>query len=304
MNLTLEQLRVTVAVAEASSFSGAARLLQLTQPAVTRTVRSVEAVAGSRLFTRTTRSVELTADGIEFIAVAERIVAGFDDGLRRYAAYQRAETGSLRVSALASLAEGVLPPIVAEFLEARPRVEVRIVTGTAPQVIELLRAGQVDIALSEAVHHDGDFQVTPLGADRMHAVVPTTHPLAGKKQLTWDELNPYAFVALDPETSVRALSDAGFQRSGGAPRIAITVDSIGAAAALVAQGLGISAFPESARALAFANGLEFIALGGPIIERNLAIVASSSPAPSALSRAFADTVVAAWASRAEESSES
>lgn len=298
MNVTLDQLRVTLAVAQASSFSEAARTLHLTQPAVTRAIRTVEGAVGSRLFTRTTRRVELTTEGVEFVSVAARIVREYDDGIRRFGAYQRAESGSITIAALTSLAEGVLPPIVAAFLRPRPQVEVRLVTGTAPDVMERLRAGEADIAVSEAAEHGEDVQSAPLGADRLHAVVPAAHPLFGRSRITWEELSGHDVVALEEGTSVRKLSDAGFRRAGVEPRIAVTADSIGAASALVAQGLGVSAFPESARLLPATTGLEFIELGDPVVKRDLAIITSRAPAPSALARAFVEVAVAAATSPA------
>ncbi|MBN9193872.1 LysR family transcriptional regulator [Microbacterium sp.] len=301
MNVTLDQLRVTLAVAQTSSFSDAARTLHLTQPAVTRAIRTVEGVVGCPLFTRTTRRVELTTEGGEFVAVAARIVREYDDGLRRFDAYQKAERGSLTIAALTSLAEGVLPPIIAAFLAPRPHAEVRLVTGTAPDVMEQLRAGDADIVVSEAVEHGEDVQSAPLGPDPLHAVVPTSHPLSGRSRITWAELSGHDVVALGEGTSVRRLSDSGFLRAGVEPRIAVTADSIGAASALVAQGLGVSAFPESARLLPASTGLEFIELGDPGMKRDLAIITSRAPAPSALARAFVEVAVTAAGARVADS---
>src|ERR1700761_2218973 len=123
MNPTLDQLRVICAVARTSSFSEAARELMLTQPAITRSVRNVESALGLRLFARTTRRVELTDDGIEFVAVANGILDGYENGLNRFRAWRRAEMGNLSVLALPSLAAGVVAPIIATFVAQRPRVE-------------------------------------------------------------------------------------------------------------------------------------------------------------------------------------
>lgn len=289
MNLTIDQLRVTVAVARAASFSEAARELRLSQPAVTRTVRAVESVVGTELFSRTTRHVQATIEGEQFVRVAEEIVSGFDEGLNRFASYLRAESGILTVVALPSLATTTLPPIITRFCENRPDVKVNLVTARAVDALQLLRSGEVDIAITEHLANDDTVNSRPLGPDPMLAAVPAGHPLAHREEVTWAELAEAPFVGLTDSTSVRRLTDQGFAPL--TPTAAITVDAIGAAAALVAQGFGVSAFPQSTLPLAVGYAIVYIPLISPVVTRRLAVMTARTPRPSTLAQVFTREVL-------------
>ncbi|WP_426516074.1 LysR family transcriptional regulator [Diaminobutyricibacter sp. McL0618] len=291
MNVTIEQLRVISAVAQSSSFSEAARSLRLTQPAVSRTVQIVEALVGAPLFSRTTRLVELTADGAEFVSVATGIIAEYDAGMGRFGAYQRAESGLLTVAALPVLASGLLGPAVAAFLKPRPAVQFRLVTGSAKEVMDRLSTGGADVAITELPTSSTGLSVTPLGPDPMCAVVAATHPLAKESSIRWEELAAHAFIQLSEGTSVRRLTDQGFAAAVAYPRSAITVDATTAALALMSEDVGITALPRSTQSLTGAREIRFIPLEGPAIHRELAAVSPVSPTPSALAATFIATLL-------------
>jgi len=295
MNLSIEQLRVVCAVARTASFSEAARDLRLTQPAVSRTIQTVESAVGAPLFSRTTRVVELTSDGREFLSVASAIIAEFDAGMGRFAAFRRADRGLLTVAALPVLASGMLAPVVAAFLGARPEVQLRLVTGSAREVLDRLHTGDADLAVTELPSDTDGLDVTSLGNDPMCAVVPTNHPLARAATVRWQDLVDDDFIELSEGTSVRRLTDEGFRTVTGRPRSTLTVDATVTAVAMVSHGLGVTAFPRSTQSLATVNDLTFLPLEGPAVSRELAVMAPMAPAPSALARRFTATVLSSRA---------
>lgn len=293
MNTTIDQLRVIVSVAHFASFSEAARELQLTQPSVSRTVQTVESTVGTSLFTRSTRRVNLTADGIEFISVAEEILDAYDAGLLRFTAFQRADRGLMTVAALPVLAGGGLAPIVADFLFRHPNVQVQLVTGSAKRVLQLLHTGGADVAVTELPAEAMGLVATPLGKDPLRAAVRADHPLAEEERVDWMALSAEHFIQFSEGTSVRRLTDEGFARAGVRPQSSITADATVTAIAMLAQGFGVTALPESSRPLVASADLRFIPLGAPEITRDLAILAPESPAPSTLARFFIQAVVGA-----------
>ncbi|MFE4951074.1 LysR substrate-binding domain-containing protein [Leifsonia sp. NPDC056665] len=293
MNLTIEQLRVFAAVAAASSFSDAAQALRLTQPAVSRTIQSVEGVVGTSLFSRTTRKVELTADGTEFLSVAAAIIEEFESSLGRFDAFMQSSRGTLTVAALPVLASGLLASIVSDFLAPRPQVQLHITTGSAQQVLERLRRGEADVAITEITPDSTGLQITPLGSDPMCVVVPRDHPLAESESARWKDLLRYDFITLAAGTSVRRLTDEGFSTTHAAPKSVVVVDATMTAVAMMSRGLGITAFPLSTRSFAAAESFTFIPLRDPTVSRELAVLWAASPAPSALARTFTESVLAA-----------
>jgi LysR family carnitine catabolism transcriptional activator len=294
MNPTIDQLRVICAVARVSSFSDAARELMLTQPAITRTVRSVESGLGVSLFFRTTRRVEVTAEGSEFVAVASDILMSLDEGLKRFEAWRRAEAGTITALALPSLAAGVLAPIVSGFMRDRPGVRLDLLSANAEDILRRLRAGDAQLAITEDPGDRADLDAAPLARDPVFAVVSAAHPLADSSSATWGQLAGYPFIQLSEGTSVRRLTDAGFAAAGARPSAPLSADTIGTVSALIAQGLGVSAFPSSARPLVTNPHIRFVKLDAPAISRSLAVVTVRAPRPMPLVRELRTAIIATW----------
>src|SRR5215831_9405213 len=128
-DLSARQLHAVLAVAEYRSFIAAAAFLQTSQPALTRAIKRVEDVLGVRLFERTTRRVEVTGAGREFIAVAERMLNDLAISVRSMREIGEAARGQVIISSIMSVASGVLPRIVAGFRKMRPGVELSVREG-------------------------------------------------------------------------------------------------------------------------------------------------------------------------------
>src|SRR5262249_35510181 len=128
-DLSSRELQAVCAIAEEGSLLAASIALDLSQPALTRTLQRVEAAIGVELVQRTTRKVEITPAGLEFVALANRILADLRisfEGMREIADEQR---GQVIVSAVMSVAFAHLPLVVARYRESRPRIEIQVREG-------------------------------------------------------------------------------------------------------------------------------------------------------------------------------
>jgi len=292
MDLTIQQLRVVLAVYEAGSFTAAAEALLQAQSSLSRTVLEVERRLGVALFERTTRRLEPTAEGVEFLRIASRTVAAFDANLRHFAGFLDGQRGRVRVATLPSLAAILLPSIVSAYQREHPGVELSIEDALAAEVLDRVRTGLVDFAVTvvsgEAVD---DLHVTPVATDRFCVVFPPDHPFAKKKVVSWSDLAREAFIAFDRTTSIRQHLDRAFAESGAVPHNAIEARNISAVAGLVAAGLGVSAVPGLVLPLVEFAGLRYRPLGDPRTERRIAIVRVPhrplSPAATAFREAIA-----------------
>src|SRR5258706_562392 len=140
MNISTRQLRAFLALAEQRSFTRAAVLTHLSQPAFSALIRALEDALGQRLFDRSTRHVELTSEGREFEGSARRVLAEFDGamaGARDYAARRR---GRVSIALLPSLAAGWLPGVLAEFRAAYPGIELEVTDVLSEACIEHVRS--------------------------------------------------------------------------------------------------------------------------------------------------------------------
>lgn len=221
-DLTLQQLRVVVAVHDAGSFTAAAHRLLVAQSSLSRTVAEVERRLGTPLFERTTRRLEPTPAGREIVAAARRAVDAVEAELRHVEGYLAGRTGRVRIATLPSLAAILLPGVVSAFRAEHPHVELSIEDALSDEVLERVRGGVVDLAvtvISAAPDPLADLAVTPAATDRFCCVVPPAHRFAGRATMSWGELAGEAFIAFDRTTSIRQHVDSALAAAGVTPRL-------------------------------------------------------------------------------------
>jgi LysR family carnitine catabolism transcriptional activator len=271
MDLTLHQLEIFVSVARARSFTKAAAELVLSQPVISRTVGEVENKLRTPLLTRTTRSVELTEAGAEFLDVATEILDSYRRGLDRFAAYQAGERRQVTVALLPSIAAVVLPSALAGYLADHPEVQVRLADGTNEQVLALLRAGDADLAITEVSPASAGLRVEHLLDDPFVAVLPLGHRLVERDTLSWSDFAGESFIAFSRDSSIRRLADIGLAQSGVEPRQQLETRTVATAGGMIAAGLGVSAMPALVLPLLSATPVVTRPLVGPVVTRKIAV---------------------------------
>jgi DNA-binding transcriptional LysR family regulator len=245
--MELRQLRYFAAVAHHSSFTLAARELNIAQPALSQQVRKLEQELGVELLRRTTRRVELTEAGEIALARATRTLAEADA--------LRAEVDDLRGLTRGTLSLGMLPaigqlepaPILAAFSAAYPAIEVRLVEDTLVEALALLRADRLDLAfglVAPELAGEGIAGET-LFEEELAVIVAEHHPLARRRSVRFAELDGEPLVSFLSGSAVRQRLDAELERAGVATVAALESNNINTLRALVAHGLGVSLVPRS-----------------------------------------------------------
>ena len=145
--LTCPELRAVVALAEYGSFVSAAAFLKTSQPALTRSIKRVEKILGVTLFARTTRQVEITAEGREFAAVAERVLKDLQITIRSLSDLSKDLRGRITFTMYSAFAVGKLPEIVRRYKEELPSVEIRIREGRQVEILEDVRSGTAEFGI-------------------------------------------------------------------------------------------------------------------------------------------------------------
>ncbi|NSX04004.1 LysR family transcriptional regulator [Cupriavidus gilardii] len=244
MNLSVKHLRAFVALAQQRNFTRAAQACHLSQSAFSALIRTLEEQAGARLFERTTRFVELSAEGRRFEEVAERLLADFEDAFADLRDHAERRKGRVAIAALPSIAAGDLPPVLAAFRERYPGIALALHDVLADGCIDLVRRGRVDFALAPAPGQDADLKIEPLVADSFHVVCPADHPLATRRSIAPSALAGLPFIHLSRTSSVRQHLDAALHptRLNGV----MEVEHLATVAGLVAAGLGVTVVPSLA----------------------------------------------------------
>jgi DNA-binding transcriptional LysR family regulator len=213
-DLTSRQLETVLALAEYGSFIAAAALLKTSQPAVTRTVKHVEEVLGVKLFDRSTRSVQITAAGKEFVGVAARMLNDLKITIRSMRELADQRRGQIIVSSIMSVANGKLPGLVSEYRLAYPGIELHVRDGVHGTVIEDVRSGAADFGITYLDDLPDPFQSTLLGKEEFTVVLPRDHILAKKKSLTLTDLKDAPLVSLPSDSRTRRVIDSAASSLG------------------------------------------------------------------------------------------
>jgi DNA-binding transcriptional LysR family regulator len=182
MKLTLDsrQLHAFAALARRGSFTLAAKDLFLTQSAVSHAIKALEEDVGCRLLDRAGRRVLLTQAGEQFLRHTEKILREMEAARAGLEHLTKWGHGRLRVGASTTACQHILPTVLREFRGSYPKCEIRIEPGDHGQQLELLRAGQIDLAiiLEPPTQAMLEFTFVPLFQDELRFVVAPQHPWA------------------------------------------------------------------------------------------------------------------------------
>jgi DNA-binding transcriptional LysR family regulator len=246
--MQLQALEVFRAVARHASITGAARELRFTQSAVSRQIAALEAELGAVLFDRLARGVALTEEGRCLLPHAEAIFDRLTTARRELDATRGLGRGRLRVGAFPTALAALVPRALASFRDAHPDVELSLVEGRTPELLERLVAGDADVVVISAPPDQppdqARFELKPLLNEDMLVALPRRHRLAGRRTVRLTELAEDSFVAgsVTAElTLLRATLPHGFQ-----PRIDITAAEWTGKLGCVAAGLGVALIPALA----------------------------------------------------------
>jgi DNA-binding transcriptional LysR family regulator len=246
-NISSRQLRAVVAVAQYRSFIAAATALKLSQPAITRTIKQVEAELGALLFVRSTRQVSVTEFGREFASLAERLV----NDLNINVAYMRRQTeqprGQIVVSSVFSPVSGMLPSLVSDYSRKFPGIQINLREGLHGAVRDDVRSGLADFGLGFAEDALGTFVIDHVGTEHLHVVLPREHALARKSKLTLSALVGQSLVSFPPESMTRPMIDSAAAAHGQSLNHVITTNRLATLHGLVRNRIGIAVVPGAER---------------------------------------------------------
>jgi len=242
-HLSSRQLDAFIALAEQRSFTRAAGLCHLSQPAFSALIRALEDDLGLRLFDRSTRHVDLTPEGQNFLESARRIRAEISSALSAVRDAATLQRGRVAVALLPSLAAGWLPGVLAQYRAVHPGIEIDIADVLSEPCIDRVASGHADFALAAIRADTPALQAEPFCSDSFYLVCPAGHPLARRRKsaITAQDLAAWPFIHLARTSSVRQYLEAALHPQ--AMHTAMEVEQLATVMGMVRAGLGISVVP-------------------------------------------------------------
>ena len=276
-------------MARQRSFTRAAEELLLTQPAVTAQVKALEEELGVALFVRGSGTVALTPSGAVLLPYAERLKALADEAAEAVARATGEMSGTLALGASQTIAQYVLPRLVAGFVREHPRVEVTAVSGNTERMLEDLAAHRIQLALVEGPARRKDVQVRGFLEDELVLVVPAGHEWAGR-EIDLETLRDAPMLMREVGSGTRrvveeALRKAGLKRKE--MRAGMELDSTEGLLSAAEAGLGVTfASRWAARNHVAVGSLKEVRVTGLRVARRFSVAWAAGPEPAGVAGVF------------------
>ncbi|KHF34844.1 HTH-type transcriptional regulator GltC [Paenibacillus sp. P1XP2] len=245
VNLMFEDLDVFATIVEQSSLNKASRILNLSQPALSRKISKLEDELGVSLFNRRGKRLELTAFGqtaYNFALEQRQQKLKF---MQMISKYKGDDQISVTLGASLTTLQTTLPPLVTAFMEKHPTAELKLITGKTHEIVSAVRDKKLDAGIVASSIEEPGLRCTALFDDHLELVLPKSHPLLEKDDVSMDMLHGLPMIIFSTGTWYRKLTDDLFHRAGVVPDIRMEMDSFEAIVRLLPACKAAALLPKS-----------------------------------------------------------
>jgi LysR family transcriptional activator of glutamate synthase operon len=239
----LEELEWFVALAEAEHVTDAAAVLGVSQPTLSRALARFEARAGTQLFDRINRRLQLNPYGQIMVEHARRSLAEMRSATERIEALRNPDSGRVRLAFLHSLASWYVPEQLRRFRDMVPGIGFDLFQGPAHEITGRVLDGHADLAITAPRPDGPGFTWHRLYVERLCLAVPPGHRLAARSRIRLSAAAGEPFVALAQPYGLRQLTDALCAEEHLTPDIVFEATEIPTMEGLVAAGFGVAVVP-------------------------------------------------------------
>lgn len=286
MKIDFDGIQAFVAIAELGGFSKAAEYLHVTQTALTRRLQKLEAYLDLRLLDRTTRYVELTAVGREFLPQAKLIVGEVTRAVGTLKDMSSRGRGNFTIACIPTMASQALPTAIRRYALAYPGNRIRIIDASGFEVRDAVLHGQAEIGIGLPTDRHPELEETQLLEDPYMFFCREEHPLSQREHVTWSDLHEAELIAISTMSANRLALDAQLEKHGINLSGRYEVRHLSTAIGLVAAGVGAAILPSSTLEAGSRPGLRRIPLRGPTIKRKIVVIRKKNTTLSPAADAF------------------
>jgi DNA-binding transcriptional LysR family regulator len=285
--ISIRHLRAFVAVADHRSLTRASETLFVTQSALSLTIQHLETDLGLSMFDRSTRRLDLTDAGYEFLPTARRLLQDFDASISEMRALGKRERGRVGVAAVPSVMALLLSEASAEFIDKFPGIDLYLREDNSEGVQQRILSGDVDFGICSPWEPDSQLSVEPLFEDTYGVVTAPDHPFARQtKEIAWDQLEHHRIVGFSADLGMQHQLSQTPGLSGQVREPRYRVSNTSTIATLLTRGEGVSVMSALAAQRAPLDSLTFRPLKGPTLSRTVGLLTRSgrslSPASAAM----------------------
>jgi DNA-binding transcriptional LysR family regulator len=289
--MEIRQLRYFLDVVRLGSVGAAAKAGFVTQPAVTLQIQKLEDEVGEKLLERRGRTVVPTQAGSVLAQHAEEVIRRVDALHSAVSGLKGLERGNLRMGNIDAASVYVLPGIYRSFHHKYPGVKIEIIVGDTARLLDALRTGEVELASTVLPIDTAEFDTLPIYRDEMVLVAHPKHVLAGRKNVTLEDVVETGLIAYPPRSVTRRQVERVFLERNLVLRATMEIASPEAIKRLTQAGLGASVLPRPVVAAEIRRGaLQPIRVRSVRFQRTIGMVLRGEDSLSPPARVFLDMV--------------
>lgn len=286
MKLNTLGIQAFMAIADRGSFHKAAEALHITQTALTRRLQNFEAELGVRLVERTTRSVELTRMGMDFLPHGRRLLAELEATLVEIRESGKAQRGDISIACVPTASVQFLPRVIRAYSARYPDNRIKILDHLSPGVAESVLSREAEFGIMQQGTRHPELAAVPLLCDRYVLACRDDHPLAGRRRISWKQLEPFPLIFPSHVRTNRALLDAATAEQDVVLHPHFEVGRSSTAVGMAAEGIAAAVVPGLAMQTGAYPDVRIVPISGPVVSWTLVLVsrknAHLSPAAQAL----------------------
>ena len=245
MKIDFDGVQAFVLVAELGGFNKAAEQLHITQTALTRRIQKLEAYLGLKLLDRTTRRVDLTAVGKEFLPQARHMVFEMTAAVERLKDMSQNARGNFTLACIPSMTSHVLPDVIRRYAQRHPDNHIRLLDASSHDVREAVLNGQAEMGIAVQGERHADLQEVVLFEDPLTFICRSPHPLQDRRSVSWSDMREADLIVVSSFMATRIFMDYQLAKRGLRLNGNYEVQHHATAINLVAAGVGSAILPSS-----------------------------------------------------------
>ena len=272
MKIDFDGVQAFVVVAELGGFNRAARELHVSQTALTRRIQKLESYLGLKLLDRTTRRVELTAVGCDFLPQARAMVQEMTAAVERLKDMSLHGRGSFTLACIPSMTTHVLPRVIRQYAQQYPGNRIRLLDGATSEVRDAVLGGRAELGIAVQAEKHPELMETPLFTDPLAFICRAPHPLQDRRSVTWTDMRDADLIGVSSFVATRIFMDYQLAKRGIRLLSNYEVQHHATAVNLVAAGVGSAILPSSTFKDGDRPGVRKIALKNPEVRRKVVLL--------------------------------
>lgn len=207
---TLQQLRILKAVATEKNFTKAAEILFLSQPALSKQIKTLEKNLDILLINRERNNISLTESGKVLLQYSERILGLCEESCRALIDLKNGDRGNLTVGASQTIGTYLMPRILALFAQNYPQIDLKVQVNSTRIIAKNIRNREIDIAVVGGEISDDlkkNLTISPFLSDELSLIISKSHPFAKKKKINKEDLYCLDFITLNSNCTIKKFID-------------------------------------------------------------------------------------------------